>query len=98
MKPLELVREALASAYASKVPTLLIGFIVAVMCAATLATVGRTAAAEAQLDERLDSAGARVLTISEPSHQTQELINPTVVQQVDRLSLTERAVGMSRVK
>ncbi|WP_150462989.1 ABC transporter permease [Nesterenkonia ebinurensis] len=88
-----LLREAANTAWATKVPSALIVLLVAVMCAATLATVGRTAAAEAQLYERLDSAGARVLTVTEPSHDSYELINAATIGQTGALSSTERALG-----
>ncbi|GFZ99283.1 FtsX-like permease family protein [Nesterenkonia alkaliphila] len=88
-----LLREAAKTAWATKVPSALILLLVTVMCAATLATVGRTAAAEAQLYERLDSAGARVLTVTEPSHDSHELINPSTIAMTAGLSSTERALG-----
>jgi putative ABC transport system permease protein len=86
-----LLREALATAWASKVPSALITVFVATMCAATLATVGRTAAAENLLTQRLDSAGSRVLTVSDTRQAG--LVTPTVIDQVARLSTTERAIG-----
>lgn len=91
MRMLVLLREALATTWAAKVPAALVTFLVATMCAATLATVGRTAAAEAQLLERLDSAGSRVLVVQDA--RTSELITPTIVDQAAGLSTSERAVG-----
>lgn len=88
-----LLDESVKTAWATKVPTALIVILVALMCAATLATVGRTAAAETQLYERLDSAGARMLSITEPSQQSHELINPATIEMAAGLSGTERAVG-----
>lgn len=88
-----LLRESAKTAWATKVPSALIVLLVAVMCAATLATVGRTAAAEALLYERLDSAGARVLTVTEPSHDSHELINPSTIAMTAGLNSTERALG-----
>ncbi|NHB83637.1 hypothetical protein G7085_00090 [Tessaracoccus sp. HDW20] len=46
MKTWVTLREGLATTWANKVPTALVAFLVAVMVAGTLATVGRTAAAE----------------------------------------------------
>ena len=86
-----MLREALATAWAAKVPSTLVTFLVATMCAATLATVGRTAAAEEQLLSRLDSAGSRVLVVSDA--RGDELISPTIVDQTAGLSTTERAIG-----
>ena len=91
MRWLLTLREALATTWAAKVPSALVTFLVAVMCAATLATVGRTAAAEEQLLARLDSAGARVLVVSDA--RGDDLISPTIVDQAAGLSTTERAVG-----
>ena len=86
-----MLREALATAWAAKVPSALVTFLVATMCAATLATVGRTAAAEEQLLARLDSAGSRVLVVADAKGDG--LISPTIVDQAAHLSTTERAVG-----
>lgn len=87
-----LLREALATAWANKVPTALVTFLVAVMCATTLATVGRTAAAEQQVAQRLDAAGSRLLIVSDA--QGGDLIPQAVVQQTRGLTTTERAVGV----
>ncbi len=92
MRPTSLVREAVATAWATKVPTTLVALLVAVMCATTLATVGRTAAAEAQVAQRLDTAGARVLVVSDARNG--DLIPEVVVDQARGLSTTERAVGV----
>ncbi|WP_134772310.1 ABC transporter permease [Ornithinimicrobium flavum] len=91
MRILLMLREALATAWVAKVPSTLVTFLVATMCAATLATVGRTAAAEEQLLSRLDSAGSRVLVVSDA--RGDELISPTIVDQTAGLSTTERAIG-----
>lgn len=87
-----LLREALSTAWANKVPTALVALLVAVMCATTLATVGRTAAAEQQVADRLDAAGSRLLVVTDTRNG--ELITPAVVQQSRGLSVTERAVGV----
>src|SRR5690606_24366683 len=91
VRPLLILREALATAWAAKVPSALVVVLVATMCASTLATVGRTAAAEAQLLDRLDSAGSRVLIVADTARN--ELITPTIVDQTALLSTSERAVG-----
>lgn len=92
MRPLLLLREALATTWAAKVPAGLVTFLVATMCAATLATVGQSAAAEMQLRERIDSAGSRVLIVADARRD--DLISPTVVDQVAGLSTSEQAVGI----
>lgn len=88
-----LLREALATAWATKVPTTLVTLLVASMCATTLATVGRTAAAEEQVAARLDAAGSRLLVVNDV--RANELIGPAVVAQAAGLSTTERAVGVA---
>ncbi|WP_157984028.1 ABC transporter permease [Nesterenkonia muleiensis] len=93
MRPANLLGEAVKTAWVTKVPSALIVLLVLVMCTAALATVGRTAAAEQQLHQRLDSAGARVLTVTEPSSGSHELINPATISQAAGLSSTERALG-----
>lgn len=92
MRVLTLIREALATTWANKVPSTLVCLLVAVMCATTLATVGRTAAAEAQIADRLDAAGSRLLIVSDTRRG--ELISQAVVDQARGLSVTERAVGV----
>lgn len=92
MRPWVLLREALATAWANKVPSTLVAFLVAVMCATTLATVGRTAAAEQQVADRLDAAGSRVLIVTDT--RDGELLNRSIVTQSNALSTTERAVGV----
>lgn len=91
MRPLVLIREALATTWANKVPTTLVAFLVTVMCATTLATVGRTAAAEQQVDQRLDAAGSRVLIVADTSGN--QLLPEAVIDQAAGLSTTERAIG-----
>lgn len=86
-----LLRESLATIWATKVPTVLVAFLVAAMCASTLATVGRTAAAEEQVSDRLDAAGSRVLVVTDVNNNN--LLPAAVVDQAVGLSTTERAVG-----
>lgn len=92
VRPWAVVREGLATAWANKVPSVLVALLVAVMCGATLATVGRTAAAEEQVADRLDAAGSRVLVVNDA--QGQDLIPGVVVEQAAGLSVAERAVGV----
>ena len=92
MRFASLLREGLSTAWANKVPTALVALLVAIMCATTLATVGRTAAAEQQVADRLDAAGSRLLVVTDTRNG--ELIGPAVVQQTRALSVTERAVGV----
>ncbi len=57
-----------------------------------LAAVGRTAAAEEQVAQRLDAAGSRVLVVADT--RGGDLIGQAVVDQTRGLSTTERAVGV----
>ncbi|MCM3661890.1 permease [Georgenia satyanarayanai] len=94
MRALVLLREALTMARSALVPTALVVTFVALMCAGTLTTVGRSAVTEAQVAQRMDGAGSRVVVIHDARNG--ELITPTVVDQTNRLSVTERAVGISQ--
>lgn len=86
-----ILREAWSSAWSALVPTVLITILVGVMCAATLATVGRSAAAEEQVAQRLDSAGSRYLAVADA--RDAGLLSPGVLAQTQALSTVERAVG-----
>lgn len=91
MRLTQLAREALASARAQKTPTTLVAILVAAMCATTLLTVGRAAAAEAQVNVRMESAGSRHLQVTDA--KAQDFLTATVVGQAAQLSTVERAVG-----
>ncbi|WP_040283626.1 ABC transporter permease [Tessaracoccus massiliensis] len=88
MRLLTLLREALATTWANEVPSALVTFLVTVMVAATLATVGRTAAAEEQLEARMDAAGSRLLTV-----RSNALLGVSIIEQTSAMSFSERAVG-----
>lgn len=60
-----LLREAWTSAWASKVPTILIILVTAAMCFTTSATAGRNAALQSQLNSRIADAGAKVITATD---------------------------------
>lgn len=92
MKIRMLAREALAAAWASKVPSALVCLICAAMCMMTIATVGRTAAAEEQVAERINSAGARELVITDKN--AAGLINGSLINMTAKLSVVDRAVGL----
>lgn len=93
MRPLLSLREAALTAWSAKVPTVLVLLLTGIMCAATLATVGRSAQAEADVLSRLESAGSRELTIS--ARVQEQLMPPVLIAQVAGLSVTERAVGLT---
>jgi putative ABC transport system permease protein len=85
--------EALASARASNISTTLTATLVATMCVATLLTVGRTAAAELQVQQRIESAGSRLISVVDVKGLG--YMSPSVVEQVSGLSQVERAIGSS---
>ncbi|MBD3943046.1 hypothetical protein IF188_15225 [Microbacterium sp. NEAU-LLC] len=74
-------------------PTMTIALLVAVACLATLLTVGRTTAAEAQLLARLESSGARLISAQDTSGAG--LIHPATVAIIDASSVVERTVALS---
>lgn len=92
MNHLALLREALATTWANKVPSALVCLIVVAMCIMTISTVGRTAAAEAQVADRINSAGARELVLSDK--RGADLIGSSLIDMASRLSVTDRAVGI----
>lgn len=93
MRPTTLLREALVSAVARPVPTAMVAILVAATCLVTLLTVGRTAGAEAQVRERLDSAGARMLVITDIHGQG--LLNGALVASAASLSTVESSFGVA---
>lgn len=93
MRLRELAAEAWASARAQKVPTILVAVLVAAMCATTLLTVGRAAAAQEQVAARLDDAGSRRLVVTDARNQ--DFLTAAVVDQAAGLSNVERAIGLA---
>ncbi|MFB9621217.1 ABC transporter permease [Brooklawnia cerclae] len=93
MRITELVREILASARAQKVSTIMVALLAAAMCATTLLTVGRAAAAEQQVQARLDAAGSRTLAITDSA--SAGFLTRDVIAQIGTLDVAERAVGLT---
>ncbi len=93
MRLSQLLAEAWASARAGKVPTILVAVLVAAMCATTLLTVGRAAAAQVQVTARLEEAGSRHLVVTD-AHAA-GFLTDAVVDQAAGLSTVERAVGFT---
>lgn len=89
----QLLREVLATVRSSRVPTGLILVLTAMMCAGTLATVGRTVSAERVVQQRIDSAGSKVIVLRDL--QQKQLFPASVIDAAAHLSATERAVGLS---
>lgn len=89
----ELVREIIASAWAQRISTALVAVLVGAMCVTTALTVGRSAAARAEVGARLDAAGSRALEVVDVKDQA--FITPSVIRLVDGLGSVERVVGLS---
>ncbi|MGN8244247.1 ABC transporter permease [Cellulomonas soli] len=66
--------------------------LVAATCVTTLLTVGRAAATQAQVHARLDSAGARLIVVSDSAHKG--LISTAVVDVVNQLNTVQGAVAI----
>lgn len=84
-----LVREALASARASRVPTALVALVVAATCFVAIATVGRQAALEDAIADRLAGPASRVLTVTDLT--SSGVLRPSV------LDVVAEATGVSAV-
>ncbi|AZQ76013.1 FtsX-like permease family protein [Flaviflexus ciconiae] len=93
MKPQLILRESWQMILASKVPSLLIVLLATVMCAGTILTVGRTVATESQIEDRLESAGSRLLVVRDIS-SAGDYLTEQVVAATDGVSHVERAVGI----
>ncbi|MDQ7992738.1 MAG: FtsX-like permease family protein [Propionicimonas sp.] len=84
-----LLREALATAWASRVSSLLTISVVAAMCCACLLTVGRSAAAAGEIAARMEQAGARRLSVVDTA--AAGFINPRTLSMIQGLSTVETA-------
>lgn len=93
MRIKELLREILVSAWVLRVPSGTLAIIAALMCLASLLTVGRAAAADAQLAARLDDAGSR--TLSAVDAHNLGLFTPPVVEATSRLNTVENVLAFS---
>lgn len=89
MRLTSLLREAVATTWAARVASALVVAVVAGMCFAAVATVGRSASAVDQVTDRLDEAGARRLTVIDTKGRG--FINPTTLQQVAGLDTVQSA-------
>lgn len=83
------IREALSMTWAAKVPSLLIVVVVAAMCFTSLATIGRSAAAAAEVAHRLEQAGARKLTVLDA--KSLGFINTRTLSTIQGMSTIEQA-------
>lgn len=87
----DVLAEAWATVRAQRVPSATIALLAAAMCLITLLTVGRTAHAEAQVADRLESAGSRVLQVADIKDA--DLITPAVADTTAALSTVERSIA-----
>lgn len=92
MRLITLSAEAARTAAAQRVSSLLMAALCAAIVAVTLLTVGRTATAEQQLLSRLDTAGARLLVITDD--RDRGLVTAAAVGVIAELDLIERVVGV----
>lgn len=89
----QLIGEILRSTASQKVATVMVAVLTAAMCASTLLTVGRSAAAADQVHERLESAGARRLVVTDA--RSGGFLTASMVTVVSGLDAVERAIGLT---
>lgn len=94
MRAGEIVREALASARAQRVPTLMVAAVALAMCATTVLTVGRSAAAEADVRASLEAAGSRVVQVTDTG--TTGILTHPIQDTIAALSTVERSLATAR--
>lgn len=89
-----LAREILAASWSARIPSALMAIVVAAMCFSAIATVGRSAAAAAEVAARMEQAGARLITVVDG--RGLGFINDRTLQTVGRLSTVQQvdALGM----
>ncbi len=87
-----MLRETLATTWAAKVSSLLIAVVVAATCLASLMTVGRSAAAAAEVASRMEQAGARKLSVIDTRESG--FVNERTVRVIAGLSFVETAVAL----
>ena len=88
----ELVRDALAGARAQPVATATLSLVLATVCFAILVTTGQTAATEARIVEQIDTAGTRLIAVSDADGAAGIL--PTAPGVLAGLSDVEWALGL----
>ncbi len=93
MRTAALWGEAVAMTRAQRVSTILVALLVCAMCATTLLTVGRSAAAQQEVHQRIDEAGARTVTLTDRGDEG--LVSATSVEVIDALSSVAAAIGIT---
>lgn len=82
-----LLREIWATTWSTRIPSALITLVVAAMCFTAIATVGRSAAAAADVAARMEQAGARRLSVVDA--RSVGFINPRTLAGIRSLSTVE---------
>lgn len=93
MRLRSLLTEAATSAWAAKIPAILVAVVSAAMCFAALFTVGANAANQAAVQASLAGAGARTLIVRDATGD-QGFINTRTLGAVDALSTTQTAIAV----
>lgn len=88
-----MIREAAASAWAAKVPSLLVAVVTAAMCFVALMTVGQTAASRAAVEASIEGAGARTLIVRDTTSD-QGFINTRTLSAVSALSSVQSSLAL----
>lgn len=94
MRPKHLVREALAAARSSPIPSLLVLLVVGSMCFSAIVTVGRQAAVESALAAEIAGPHARTLTITDTS--STEALRSSTLDVLAGLRHTQAVIGRDR--
>lgn len=92
---LAIIAEAAAAARAARIPSLLIGLVVAGVCLSAMLIAGRSAASEAAVIAHIQDAGTRLIVVSD--EQRQARIPVAAVSRVAALSDVAWAVGFGAV-
>src|SRR5690606_35390322 len=87
-----LVEEAARTATAQRVSSARVAVPRSAICTATLLTVGRTAAAEEAVLARLDTAGSRLLVVTDD--RDVGLVTPAALEVLSGLDTVERVIGV----
>ena len=93
MRLTAIIREALTSAWASKVPSILVAVVSAAMCFVALMTVGQTAANQAAVQASLAGAGGRTLIVRDMTGLG--FINERTLSVVNGLSSVDTAIAVA---
>lgn len=93
MRLVELFGEAWRAMVAAKVASAMVAFLCVAMCVISITTVGRTVFAEAQLEQRMEDAGSRVVTVNSTKPG---VVRAGMLETMDSLTQVTQAVG--RVK